>query len=279
LSKHSDAPSETLRRRVLGLGERSFRKSYDPELQQRHAELERAHQELERSEARFRNLAEMLPEVVYETDRCGRLTFINERGLQLMGYAREDFERGLDAFAFLVPEDRGRGGENMGRLLAGEQIGSRRYTALTKQGQRIPVLVHSAPIMRDGTAVGICGVIFDVAEQQQLEEKLQTAHRMESMGRLSGTVAHDFNNMLAAVRGYCDLLLDQVDEQARTNVEAIIKVTERAASLTQQLLIVGRRQPVGAAKADLNQMVRDLEPMLRRLIGERISLSCQLLGS
>jgi signal transduction histidine kinase len=107
------------------------------------------------------------------------------------------------------------------------------------------------------------------SERQRLQ-----AQRMEAVGRFAGGVAHDFNNLLTLINGYADLTLMQVDRSSpeREGIEEIRKAGERAASLTRQLLVFSRGQPVKLEVVDLNKIVANFEKMLRRMIGEDIEL-------
>jgi PAS domain S-box-containing protein len=118
------------------------------------------------------------------------------------------------------------------------------------------------------------GTIFDVTERHVLEEELRQAQKMEAVGRLAGGVAHDFNNVLAVVQGYSELLARQLvagDEKVE-QVSEIQKAAERAASLTRQLLAFSRKQVLQPKVLDLNDVLSDMEKMLRRLIGEHIEV-------
>ena len=110
------------------------------------------------------------------------------------------------------------------------------------------------------------------SDQQQLEEGLRQAHKMEAVGRLAGGVAHDFNNLLTIIRGHSDLLLDRSDNDSRVkrSVEQIRKAADRAVALTRQLLAFSRMQVLQPRVLDLNAIVADIGKMLPRLIGEHI---------
>jgi PAS domain S-box-containing protein len=136
--------------------------------------LERT-RKLGESERRFRELAELLPQVVFETDIQGNLSYLNRVGLDYTGYTEDDLRKGLNAFHMFVPEERGRAMMNARRILSGEKLGSAEYTAVRKNGTAFPVFVHSVPIMHEIKAVGLRGIVVDISERKQMEEELQTA--------------------------------------------------------------------------------------------------------
>jgi len=113
------------------------------------------------------------------------------------------------------------------------------------------------------------------AEQQQLEERLRQAHKMEAVGRLAGGVAHDFNNLLTIIRGNSDLLIDRdgADAFHKRCVEQIQKASGRAVAMTRQLLAFSRMQVLQPRAMDMNGVVAELGKMLPRLIGEHIEYS------
>ena len=112
-------------------------------------------------------------------------------------------------------------------------------------------------------------------QRKRLEAQLQQAMKMEAIGRLAGGVAHDFNNLLTVIAGFAQLaLLD--DNPARAGLEQILLAAERASGLTRQLLAFSRQQALEPRVFDLNQLVRDMEKMLSRLIGEDIEVATQI---
>lgn len=122
------------------------------------------------------------------------------------------------------------------------------------------------------------GLLKEISERKQLEEQLIQAQKMEAIGRLAGGVAHEFNNLLAVILGYADLvLLDTSDaDPRRLGLEQIRKASERASTITQQILTFSRRQIVTMQVMDLNESVSSMDKMLRRLIGEDLELSTSL---
>ena len=127
------------------------------------------------SERRFKELAELLPQTVYEMDLNGNLTFVNKKAFDHFGYTSEDFNHGANALDMIVPEERSRAIDNISKLLNGEKIGNSIYMALRKDKSTFPARFYSEGIFRDGKAVGVRGLIIDVTEQKLLEEELRKA--------------------------------------------------------------------------------------------------------
>jgi two-component system, cell cycle sensor histidine kinase and response regulator CckA len=120
-------------------------------------------------------------------------------------------------------------------------------------------------------------VVRDLTRQKDLEAQLRQAQKMEAVGRLAGGIAHDFNNLLTAISGYSEFLIDgEEDERLRRHAEEIKKAAARAAALTGQLLAFSRRQVLQPRVLDLNDVVGDMDMMLRRLIGEDVELVTML---
>jgi PAS domain S-box-containing protein len=128
--------------------------------------------ELRENEKRFRELSELLPEVIFETDEKGTLTFVNHEAYTRFGYSREEFEAGLHAHQMIAPEDRDQARETMRRVMSGEKTGSNEYTALKKDGTTFPIIVNSTPIRRGNKIVGIRGLMVDITERKKVEEIL-----------------------------------------------------------------------------------------------------------
>ena len=125
---------------------------------------------------------------------------------------------------------------------------------------------------------GFVVVLHDVTVRRDLEEQLRQAQKMEAVGKLAGGVAHDFNNLLTAIIGFATLAEDDVpsDSPARDALLQIRRSAEQAALLTRQLLAFGRRQILQPEVLDLNTVVSNVEPMLRRLIGEDVTVVTEL---
>jgi len=179
-----------------------------------------------------------------------------------------------DAARFTHPDDRSRVEEQIVLLLAGKPI-QVTYRIIRPDGElRWIEISAQAEFDASGQPVRSIGVIRDVTESRQLEAQFRQAQKMEAVGRLSGGVAHDFNNILMIITGYGDLLKEQLgsDERLRPMIEAILSAANRAASLTHQLLAFSRKQILAPEVLDLNSILADLGKMLPRLIGEDIDL-------
>ncbi|HSG98778.1 MAG TPA: PAS domain-containing protein, partial [candidate division Zixibacteria bacterium] len=201
---------------------------------------------LRESEVRFRELAEMLPEVVYEADATGRLTYLNQRGYDMTGLTPADLERGVDPSQLVRSDERERVRANMGRVMRRESVGPNEYHVIGKDGVEFPVIVRSTAHIVDGTVVGLRGLVIDLSDQKIREAEQTRAQKLESVGALAGGIAHDFNNILTAVIGGLNLAkmgLDGIPE-APADVREDLDTAERAAmqaqGLTQQLLTFAR---------------------------------------
>ncbi len=159
------------------------------------------------------------------------------------------------------------------------------HRVMQRDGQRIPVEIVSNR-MRDSSGTElILGAFRDLternraeAERERLSAQLMQAQKMESVGRLAGGVAHDFNNVLTVINGHSELLLARLgpDDPNRSSLEAILKAGERAEGLTHQLLAFSRKQVLQPQVLDLNRAVSETQSMLTRLVGEHIELRVEL---
>lgn len=125
------------------------------------------------SERKFKDMAELLPQTIFETDENGTLTYTNEVSFKLFGYSKEDFSQKLTALEMIDPKERSIAAENILRVMRGEETTTHEYTALRKNGTTFPVLIFSSPIIKNGKVLGLRGTIIDITERKRAEEALR----------------------------------------------------------------------------------------------------------
>ncbi len=133
--------------------------------------------DLQESQRRYKELTDLLPQTIFEINLEGRIQFVNQAGLKAFNYTADTLNSGPIIYDFLIPKDRGRAAANMLKVLKGEKSGETEYTAVRKNGITFPILVFSNPIMRNGKAVGIRGIVVDMSERKLIEEQLRKLSR------------------------------------------------------------------------------------------------------
>jgi len=240
---------------------------------------ERRHAEaaLRESELRYRELVENARDLICTCDLDGRLLSINKAGLDLTGYT-QDFIVGRELIDVVAPESREHAKALFNSGHTDSTSGRTEVVVLTHDRHRVVFELSTSLQRRGGVPIGMQAIGRDITDRRRLEENLRQAQKMEAVGKLAGGIAHDFNNLLTAILGFAAL----AEEEQRPNTpihEWIVQIRrsgEQAASLTRQLLAFGRRQTLQPVNLDLNQVVDDIQKMLRRLIGENIELVVQL---
>ncbi len=249
-------------------------------------EHKKAEEDLRRSEQRFRELAELLPQTVFELDLDGRLTFLNRYAYKVFGYDREDFRDGLNGVDLIIPIEREKIRATLKSMLQNSVASMYEpYTALRKNRTTFPVVIYISVIRDDKGPAGYRGIIVDIAEQvklkeekSRLEEQYYHAQKMEAVGRLAGGVAHDLNNMLSPILGYSELLYIDFnqDDPRRKSADGIRQAGLRARDLVRQLLTFGRKQTIEIKAVDLNRVILNFEKLLQRTIREDIDIKVTL---
>jgi two-component system cell cycle sensor histidine kinase/response regulator CckA len=240
------------------------------------AEQRNATAALRASEEQYRLLFAEAPHPMWVVD-VERLCFlaVNEQAVRHYGYSREEL-LAMTLHDVRPPEEVPPMLDGVRQLASGEAL-TGHYRHRTKAGEVREVLEVSKPLVFAGRPAALT-VVDDVTERRRLEERLRQAQKMEAIGKLAGGVAHDFNNLLTAILGYSHLLAGALEDRPRLlgHLEEIRKAGERGAALTRQLLAFSRGQALQPRATDLNAIVRDIETLLRRLIGEDIELVTRL---
>lgn len=242
------------------------------------AEMKTEHQHaMDAGARRYRRLVEISPDtIVICTD--GNISFMNNAGKLLFGV--EDAEALHNRpFIEVVHKDSRPPVERMLK----ESVGGEGQTPfaiiklLSVDGSVVHAEVAAVPFDDDDDK-SVLLVLRDVGDRAVLSERFRQSQRMEAVGQLAGGVAHDFNNILTTIRGYSDLILDSLTkgDPLAEDIREIKNATERAASLTRQLLAFSRRQQMAPAPLDINRVVLDIQRMLMRMIGDNIGLITDL---
>ncbi len=217
------------------------------------------------SEARFRELADLLPQTVFETDLKGNFLFTNRSAFELFGYTQEDYVQGLNALQMFIPEDRERLRGDVQKILNGEYLGLE-YAALKKDGTTFPVIIYASPIIREGNAIGIRGIAIDIRErkraeeiQKKLHEDLMQAEKLATVGTFVAGIAHEIKNPLAIIIQGVEYLKDGVgsDELMVDVVDRVMKSALRADSIVKGLLSFTRQMPIQTEEADIIPMIEE----------------------
>lgn len=211
-----------------------------------------------------------LPGLFYIVDEAGILIRWNKNLQDVTGYSPEELTN-MNALE-LFQEDRELVG---GKIQEVFHIGSASVEAkmVTKSGVSISFMLTGFRMSMDDKPY-LVGVGTDISERKRLEDRLRQSHKMESIGALAGGISHDFNNILTAIIGYGSLLLMKMrdDDPLRHNVDQILVSANRAASLTQGLLAYSRKRTQNPQPVNLNEIIRKVERLLLRLIGEDVEL-------
>ncbi len=230
---------------------------------------------LRTSEQRYRNLVETTFDWIWEVNAEGRYTYASPKVMDLLGYRPEEV-LGRTPFDLMLPEEAARVGAQF-REFASRRIA---FSALQnvnrhKDGRFVVLESSGVPIVDgNGKFLGYRGMDRDVTERKKLEEQLRQTQKLEAIGQLAGGVAHDFNNMLAAILMQVSVLQSDpaLSEEISQGLNEVDTAARRAAALTRQLLMFSRRSVLAVKPLDVNDVINSLLKMLGRLIGEHIDL-------
>ncbi|MBU1343501.1 MAG: PAS domain S-box protein [Proteobacteria bacterium] len=234
----------------------------------------RAAEALKESEKRLDTILDSNPDPIVVYDNMGHPQYINPAFSRCFGWSFDELNGMTIPF---VPKDQ----EQTTKLKIKELYESGnpvRFETkrLSKKGKMINVLVSGA-ILRDlqESNIGLVVNLRDITETKKLEDQFRQSQKMESVGRLAGGVAHDYNNVLSVIIGTAELMIDEVDPTGplRADLDEILKAANRATNITRQLLAFARKQTIAPKVLDVNEIVESMLKMLKRLIGEDIDLA------
>ncbi len=245
------------------------------------SEQKQAEAALAASEQRFRLLAEHAHDIVcrYEVKPEPHMAYISPAVESILGYPVQTFYDDPEMHWNVIhPDDR----PELERLALSSPTGLNQPLTLRwlhRDGHAVWIEQRMVPVLdENGEMIAVENISRDVTEQRRLEQQLLQSQKMDAIGRLAGGIAHDFNNLLGVTLGYIDVLEREVPdtEKTREALDAISDVSQRAATLTRQLLAFGRRELARPRTLDLNRVISELDGMLRRVIPESIELETRL---
>jgi two-component system cell cycle sensor histidine kinase/response regulator CckA len=223
------------------------------------------------SERRYRALFEASKDTILVSNVQGRLIDVNQAGIELFGYTKEELLSLDPVKLYCDPQDRKLLWQ---KLYRSGSVNDYELEMRRKDDEKIIVSL-SVSFVRDdeGKIFGHRGIGRDVTERKKLERQLLQAQKMESIGILAGGVAHDFNNLLTAISGYGQIIQDTVsadDGLLQESIEQILKAAERASDLTRSLLAFSRKQVINPKPVYVDALISHTGKLIRRIIGEDI---------
>ncbi len=227
---------------------------------------------------RYRQLFEDATDVIFETDEEGYFTLVNPATLRTFGYGLDEV-LGRRFTEFIRPDYRAVVFDHYRRQVdARDRSSYIEFPALTADEREIWLGQNAwLAVDANGRYGGMRAVARDISERRRAEEALLQAQKMEAVGRLAGGIAHDFNNLLTAIRGNAELLMHRFrrDPDRVAEVEEILHASDRAATMTRQLLAFSRKHTVAPVRLNLNDLAENVARLSRRVLGADVGLEIQ----
>ncbi len=237
-------------------------------------------EDLEKKNQEVKALIACSPVALFSIDLTGKVAIWTDSAQQMFGWEAEEV---MGKIPPTVPGSEREMFHNIcQRVCQDEIIMGHELMQKRRDGSQFHASLSSAPIHdSDGQVMGVMLTMENISQRierenahKNIQDQLLQSQKMESVGRLAGGVAHDYNNMLGVILGYAELVLEDLapGDPNRKNIQQIIKATRHSADITRQLLAFARKQTIAPKIVDLNRQVESILKMLRRLIGENIEL-------
>lgn len=254
---------------IICMGNKEFIHSIVHDITQR--------KQVERERERLQAAIDQAGETIVITDTKGKIEYINPVAEKVSGYSRLELI-GSKTNMFKSGQHDAALYDNLWATIAGGKTWTGRLVNRRKDGSLYTeALTISAIRNTAGEIANYVAVKRDITEKLLLEAQLLQAQKMESVGRLAGGVAHDFNNMLSVILGFTQMAIDKVDPVSilHEDLLEVLDAAKRSANITRQLLAFARKQPIAPKVLNLNETIEDMLKMLQRLLGEDINLVWQ----
>ena len=245
-------------------------------------ERKKAENDLGQSEAKFKELTSLLPEMVFEIDTRGNIVFANLRAFEITGYSKEDFKEGFNAMRLVAPEDLERAKENMQNMFTKEIRHSDEYLWIRKDGSRFPVSLSSSPIFKDDKIVGARAIMIDITERKKGEEQLkEDRHQIELMNeklRVIGSLTrHDVGNKLMAAKSNVYLLKKRLGDNAELDkyfdgIASAFAVSDRIFEFSRLYEQIGAENP---SKENVFECFHKAAALVQNLNSVKVLNECQ----
>lgn len=261
------------------------RKDINQQLQQQEAEqLKIFNQQLQNQYSVLCGIINSTVEPIFSLDRNYCYTSFNTSHKNVMkAIYNRDIQLGRPIYEYQIKEDWEKAKKNIDCALSGETISEDAYSG-EETLARVYFIVSHYPIKNErNEVIGVTIFAKDITDRKKLEEEkiqaqLRQSQKMESIGTLAGGIVHDFNNLLTPIKGYAELAMTDMDKTnpIYDDLNEISSVADKAASLTQQLMLFSRNQPVCVINLNLNKIIEKMSKMLKRIIGEDIEIKIDL---
>ncbi|HDQ04606.1 MAG TPA: hybrid sensor histidine kinase/response regulator [Deltaproteobacteria bacterium] len=235
----------------------------------------RAHKKVKESEERFRNLSSNAPDIIYQTDNKGIITYINPAWKSVLGHDLKDIIN-TNITGFIREENQDEFTEIFNQIIENKKtIRDKTFTFLNSKGLPRFVAFTGTPDIDDaGNVRGVIGTLKDISRLRSMEAQLLQASKMEALGVLTGGVAHDFNNIIQAIMGYNQILIagknhTDADMQYLNNTRELIS---RSRELVQQLLLYSRKTDLTFKPLDLNEEIENMKTLLSKSVPKMIKI-------
>ncbi|WP_052286245.1 PAS domain-containing sensor histidine kinase [Methanococcoides burtonii] len=237
---------------------------------------------LKESEIKYKELADSLPQTVFETDLQGNLTFVNRQAFEMFGYTQADFVKGLTVYQTLIPDDLDRAKLNLENVVRGDDRRSNEYTALRKDGSTFPVSIYPSRIVHNDRTIGIRGILVDIAERKQVEDAMFHAKLVAEAANHAKTefftnMSHELRTPLNSIIGFSQLLntnpSGNLNEKETKYAYNIMTSGKHLLNIINDILDVSKiesgKSELVCEKFSLPSFIRDVEDTIKYLADKK----------